>query len=169
MKHYPTSGENSIRRAEPLDALDVEECVRAAYAKYLLRMNKPPGPMLADYGAVIAQHQVWVVDDQEVCAAVPVLIPEQEYLLLENIAVHPRQQGRGLEHALMAFAETEAMKQGFGALRLYTNERMTENIALYTGLGYEETGRMVQDGYSRVFMRKCLTTDSSPEDENLNV
>ena len=31
---------------------------------------------------------------------------------------------------------------------------MTENIALYTRLGFEETGRGRQDGYDRVFMRK---------------
>jgi hypothetical protein len=34
---------------------------------------------------------------------------------------------------------------------------MVENIALYTGLGFTATGRGVQAGYDRVFMRKTIT------------
>lgn len=59
----------------------------------------------------------------------------------------------------MAFAETQAIRTGFGSIRLYTNERMVENFTFYTRLGYEDTGRIVQDGYSRVFMRKPLARD----------
>ena len=35
-------------------------------------------------------------------------------------------------------------------------ERMTENIALYARLGFEETGRGHEAGYDRVFMRKRI-------------
>jgi hypothetical protein len=41
-------------------------------------------------------------------------------------------------------------------LRLYTHERMTENIALYSRLGFVATGRGRQAGYDRVFMTKRL-------------
>ncbi|MCW5318642.1 GNAT family N-acetyltransferase [Nostoc sp. KVJ3] len=160
MKLISTNSEKLFRKAEPSDAFDIEECVCAAYAKYLKRMNKPPFPTLTDYRVVITQHQVWVMNDVEGCAAVLVLIPKQDHLLLDNIAVHPRQQGCGLGRTLIAFAETEAIKQGFSAVSLYTNECMTENIALYSRIGYEERGRMVQDGYSRIFMCKPLVTDA---------
>jgi hypothetical protein len=33
---------------------------------------------------------------------------------------------------------------------------MTENLTFYPALGYDETGRGVQDGFARVFYRKAL-------------
>ena len=46
-------------------------------------------------------------------------------------------------------------------LRLYTHETMTENIALYTRLGFAETGRGHDAGYDRVFMTKRLGKSGS--------
>src|SRR6185312_9837699 len=43
-----------IRRAEPEDRAAIESIVRAAYAVYIPRIGKPPGPMLDDYAALIA-------------------------------------------------------------------------------------------------------------------
>ena len=112
--------------------------------------------MLADYTAVIAQHQVWVVEDGGELVGGLVLIPSGDHLLLDNIAVHPEHQGRGVGRALLELADTQARAQGYGELHLYTHETMTENIALYTRLGWSETHRGQQAGYSRVFMRKPL-------------
>jgi hypothetical protein len=41
-------------------------------------------------------------------------------------------------------------------MTLYTNEVMTENLAIYARLGYHETARRTEGGYSRVFMTKEL-------------
>ena len=57
---------------------------------------------------------------------------------------------------LIEFAEAEARRQGYAALDLYTHEAMIENIGLYRALGYLETGRRVEHGYPRVYMRKPL-------------
>jgi hypothetical protein len=57
----------------------------------------------------------------------------------------------------LEFAEAEALRQGYGEIRLYTHQRMTENQRLYAAIGYEETGRGTEVGYERVFMRKRLT------------
>ena len=54
----------------------------------------------------------------------------------------------------MAFAEREALRRGYGEVRLYTHVTMHENLTLYRRLGYEETGRGEQAGHDRVFMRK---------------
>jgi GNAT superfamily N-acetyltransferase len=145
-----------LRRAEPRDALPLASCVDAAYRHYILRMGKPPGPMLADYAGEIACHQVWVVEAAGQIIGGLVLIPEEDYLLLDNIAVHPDQQGRGVGRALLALADAEALSQGYRELRLYTHETMTENIALYTRCGWVETHRGQQAGYARVFMCKRL-------------
>jgi hypothetical protein len=63
-----------------------------------------------------------------------------------------------LAHAVWV-AEDEARRLGFSEMRLYTNEKMTENLVMYPRLGWKETGRGVQSGYDRVFFSKkvpCL-------------
>jgi ribosomal protein S18 acetylase RimI-like enzyme len=79
-------------------------------------------------------------------------------LLIENVAVHPKAQGTGLGRRLMDFAEEEGRRGGFGLLRLYTDEIMTENVALHEHLGYREVDRRLEDGYRRVLMEKLLRT-----------
>ncbi len=44
-----------IRQAQTADQGAVVACVRAAYAKYLVRMSREPAPMNADYEALITQ------------------------------------------------------------------------------------------------------------------
>jgi ribosomal protein S18 acetylase RimI-like enzyme len=146
-----------LRRAEPTDAPALASCVEAAYHHYIPRIGKPPGPMLADYAEVIARHQVWVAEAERQIIGVLVLIPEEDTLLLDNIAVHPDHQRRGIGRALLELADAEALCQGYDELRLYTHETMTENIALYTRNGWVETHRGHQAGYARVFMRKRLS------------
>ncbi len=147
-----------LRRARPDDATAIAHLVNRAYEKYLPRIGLPPTPMLADYLEVVAQHDVWVCEADGAVAAVLVLIPEDEVLLIENIAVDPALQARGLGRHLMAFAEAQARRRGFAALRLYTNEKMTENLAFYIRLGYRETGRNVFRERFIVDMRKDLAT-----------
>lgn len=134
-----------IRPADAGDLASVERIVRDAYTKYIARIGKPPGPMLDDYAVLIRAHQVWVAG--EPVAGLIVLIPEADHLLLDNIAVDPSAQGTGLGRILMDFADTEARRRGYSELRLYTHEMMTENIALYSRIGWTETGRAEQNGF----------------------
>jgi GNAT superfamily N-acetyltransferase len=147
-----------LRTARPDDCAAVETIVNAAYSVYIGRIGKAPGPMLDDYSGLIASGAVSVLEDPDgVIAALIVLLAKPDHLLLDNIAVHPDRQGRGLGRRLIAFAESEALRLGYDlGLRLYTHERMTENIALYTRLGFRETGRGHDAGYDRVFMKKAL-------------
>lgn len=154
----PAADLEHLRRADPSDAAAIAACVDAAYRHYVDRIGTKPGPMLDDYDEVVRDHQAWMLPDgQGGCLAALVLIPKPDHLLLDNIAVDPSAQGRGLGRRLMDFAEEEARRQGFGEVRLYTHVMMVENIALYGRLGYEETGRGVQRGLERVFMRKRLS------------
>ena len=146
-----------IRRAQPEDRAAVEAIVRDAYAIYIERIGKPPGPMLDDYAALIADGAVNVLEEAGgTMAAIIVLLRKPDHLLLDNIAVRPDSQGMGLGRRLIAFAENEARRLGFTEVRLYTHQTMTENIALYTRLGFGETGRGRENGYDRVFMTKRL-------------
>ena len=146
-----------IRRTKPEDRAAVEAIVRDAYSIYVARIGKPPGPMLDDYARLIADGAVSVFEDTAgTIAAIIVLLAKPDHLLLDNIAVRPDRQGQGLGRQLIAFAEAEARRLGLTELRLYTHETMTENVALYTRLGFVETGRGHEAGYDRVFMTKRL-------------
>ncbi len=84
------------------------------------------------------------------------MMSDEDGLFLENIAVHPNLQGRGIGRQLMAFVERSAHKRGLDTVHLYTNEAMAENLAFYAHLGFREVGRRTQDGYRRVYFRKAL-------------
>jgi GNAT superfamily N-acetyltransferase len=146
-----------IRPATVADRAAVEAIVHEAYSIYIDRIGKPPGPMLDDYAALIAAGAVNVLETPSgEVAAIIVLLPRPDHVLLDNIAVRRNQQGTGLGRKLIGFAEAETRRLGHPELRLYTHEKMVENIALYTRLGFVETGRGHADGYDRVFMTKHL-------------
>ena len=147
----------SIRPAERRDAAVVRDLVRAAYSKYVERIGKEPAPMLEDYDALIRAGEVWVWDEGGEVLGVLVMRPAEDHLFVDNVAVAPGHQGRGLGRELLAFAEERARREGLPEVRLYTNEKMHENLAVYARLGFEETGRGVDGGYQRVFMRKRLS------------
>jgi ribosomal protein S18 acetylase RimI-like enzyme len=146
-----------IRRARPEDQAAVETIVHAAYAVYVERIGKPPGPMLDDYRRLIADGAVSVFEMPDgAIAAIIVLLAKADHLLLDNVAVSPDRQGHGLGRRLIGFAESEARRLCYREVRLYTHEMMTENIALYARLGFEETGRRREAGYDRVYMRRYV-------------
>jgi ribosomal protein S18 acetylase RimI-like enzyme len=141
-------------RATTADLPAIKAVIDAAYARYLTRMDKPPGPMLRDYRPSVEAGTTWVSGSP--ITAVLTLYPGDGHLLLENIAVHPSAQGRGLGRALMSFAEQEAARRGLTRMTLVTHEVMTENQAIYARLGYAEVERRAEDGYRRIYMEKHL-------------
>jgi ribosomal protein S18 acetylase RimI-like enzyme len=123
---------------------------------YVQRMGKEPGPMVDDYAARVAEGSAYVLESGGAICGALVLLDFPGYLLLDNVAIDPARQGRGLGRILIDFAEGEARRRGYGELRLYSHVTMVENVRMYSKLGYEETGRGKQAGYDRVFMRKGL-------------
>ncbi|MGY6272595.1 GNAT family N-acetyltransferase [Achromobacter denitrificans] len=146
----------AIRPATAADIPAIERIVENAYAPYILRIGATPGPMLDDYADRVAQGVVHVLEAQGEIRAILVLIPEPGCLLLDNIAVSPDAQGKGYGRHLLRFAEAEARRLGYCSIRLYTQEKMTENIGIYLRQGYVETHRAEEIGLKRVFMKKTL-------------
>jgi ribosomal protein S18 acetylase RimI-like enzyme len=130
--------------------------VRAAYARWVPVIGREPWPMIDDYAARIAAGQAWVLETEQGLEGALVLEDDDGALMLDNIAVATGSQGRGHGLALMGFAEEEARRRGYTRIRLYTNELMTTNIALYARHGYVETHRAEGSGFRRVFMEKPL-------------
>jgi GNAT superfamily N-acetyltransferase len=138
-----------LARAE--EAVEVRDLVRAAYAPWIAAVGREPGPMLDDYAALIEEGKVWRSGDG---AAVCVLVEKEGALLLDNVAVAPAAQGKGMGRRMVAFAIEEARRRGLPAVTLYTHVRMETNVALYAHLGFHETHRASESGFERVYMRR---------------
>lgn len=107
-----------------------------------------------DYAAKVAAGLVSIAEQAGHLVGLIVVVANHEFLMVENIAVDPDVQGRGVGRALLAHADDIAGELGVEEIRLYTNAAMTENLAFYPRLGYHETGRRSEDGYDRVFFAK---------------
>jgi len=142
------------RRARPEEADALRALVRDAYAKYVPRTGREPAPMTDDYAARVAAGQAWVIERDGLLLGILVLEDLPDSLLLDNIAIAPAAQGQGVGKVLIAFAEAEARRRGRNKVTLYTNEMMTENLAMYPHLGFIETHRAEQSGHRRVFFEK---------------
>ncbi len=141
----------TLRKAEQRDADALAACIDAAYAPYAKRIPDLPA-VAADCAAEIATYQVWLAEIDGALVGGLVLIPEQDFMRLANVAVHPDHKGIGLGRALIALAETQALDQGYRELRLTTHVDMPENIRLYEHLGWQEDHR---EG-NKVSMKKTI-------------
>jgi N-acetylglutamate synthase-like GNAT family acetyltransferase len=150
----------TIRAAQADDVAAVHQLVQDAYAKYRSRIDVTPAPLTADYAALVASGHVWVADLDGAVAGVLVLEARPDHLLVENVAVAPSAQGSGVGAALLQRAEHEATARGLTELRLFTHERMTENLAYYPRRGYVETHRTDDGTFHRVHFAKRLTPSS---------
>ena len=95
-----------------------------------------------------------VIEADAELAGYVVSYPQGDHLHLENVAVHPDYQGRGLGYRLIEHVEQKARQQGLDHVELYTNAKMTENLELYPRLGYHQFDRRVEDGFDRVYFSK---------------
>ena len=145
-----------LRSASEDDAQAVTKCVQAAYRHYIERIGRAPAPMGEDYARAIREARVTVAESGGKVVGVLVLAAADGELLLENVAVAPSYQHKGLGAKLVAHAEAEALRRGFGSLCLYTHEKMTENRTWYAKLGYVELDRRSEHGFARVYYRKPL-------------
>ena len=144
----------SLRSATSADAAKVTALVMAAYGHYPEQIGMVPRPMTDDYAQVIMNYQVMVAESHQTIVGVIVLVITDQGFLIDNVAVDPSYRGKGLGRTLLEFAEAEARRAGFDSIYLYTHEKMKENIALYSGIGYVEYDRHPQGEFSLVYMRK---------------
>lgn len=162
-----------LRRAGPSDAAAIRALTRAAYAKWVPLIGREPKPMGADYEAAVRSHRFDLLYVDGVLAGLIETIDEDGQLLIENVAVSPAFQGRGLGRRLMAQADAVAHALGRGRIRLYTNRRFEENVRLYARLGYRvDREEAIGDGVA-VHMSKELDAGQgaalpNPDDMNIS-
>ncbi|MDX2104317.1 MAG: GNAT family N-acetyltransferase [Alphaproteobacteria bacterium] len=155
----PRSQDTVIRRATPADLPAIETLLRAAFEPYIERIGLRPQPLLSDHASVVDSGHGWVAEVQGMIGGYSVLLPAESHLQLDVLAVLPLLHGRGVGSLMLKFAEAEAIRLGFGTVRLYTHARMEEAAALYRRRGFVETHRQIDRGYDRIHMAKLLDTE----------
>jgi ribosomal protein S18 acetylase RimI-like enzyme len=146
-----------LRRATDADVPRLTALVDAAYCRYVERIGGPPGPMTDDYAHVVRSYDVTVAERDGEIVGLIVLRVTDEGFAIANVAVDPLHQGSGVGRTLLEHAEQAARRQEFDSIYLFTHERMTENIALYSRIGYVEYDRRRVDRAAHlVFLRKQL-------------
>lgn len=150
-------GTLELRRAGAADAATVRAVTRAAYAKWVPLIGREPKPMQADYDRAVREHRVDLAWLNGEAVGLIETIDRPDHLLIENVAVAPSFQGRGLGRHLMTHAEQVAAEQGHTEIWLYTNARFEANVALYQRLGYRIDRREEGPLGVTVYMSKTLT------------
>jgi ribosomal protein S18 acetylase RimI-like enzyme len=131
----------TIRPARLSEAEAVREISAEAYVPaYEPVIGAVPRPALEDYRPRIERGEVWLIETPEGPVGVAALEPWPDHLLVYSIAVRPNHQRKGYGRALLAFAEERAIAIGLREVRLYTNQRMTDNLRLYRACGFAEIG-----------------------------
>lgn len=118
------------------DAGAIRALTREAYAKWIPVIGREPMPMNANYDEAVRKHRIDLLYIDGKLAALIEMIAEDGDLLIENIAVSPAFQNKGLGRKLLAHAEQVAALRGNSVIRLYTNKSFAENVQLYQKVGY---------------------------------
>ncbi|OJJ74459.1 hypothetical protein ASPBRDRAFT_39579 [Aspergillus brasiliensis CBS 101740] len=146
----------NIRQATPADQHSIETIIQEAFSIYIARIGRKPQPMLDDYTALINDGVVYVIEHDGGIKGTVMLVPREDAMIVDNLAVAQSARGTGLGRKLLEFADESARLAGYQTLQLHTNETMVENIAIYTRMGYVETHRADNKGWKRVYMAKSL-------------
>ncbi len=152
------SSEPIIRPAGPGDVAVIRRIAENAYEHYVPRIGRKPAPMVADFEVHVSAGEAFVLEDGGRVLGFIIAGARPDCLFVDNMAVDPAAQGRGLGRRLMAWSETAARQAGLPEVRLYTNVKMTENINFYTRLGFSETHRVTENGFDRVYLKKELAS-----------
>ncbi len=75
---------------------------------------------------------------------------------LKRMWVDPGVRGLGVGRRLLAALEGHAATRGAAAVRLETNENLTEAVALYRSAGYEEVAAFSTEPYAHHWFEKRL-------------
>ena len=150
------SDKEEWRRGVATDAAAIRDLTRVAYAKWVPLIGREPKPMTADYEEALRNHRFDLLYVGGTLAALIETIPQADHLLIENVAVSPPFQGRGLGRKLMAHAEKLAASSGFREIKLYTNKLFVENVRFYAQLGYRVDGEEEFTGGVIVHMSKPI-------------
>lgn len=150
-----------VRLAVEADLTRIAELTEIAYRPWTELLGYPPFPVTADHAPYQKAGLTWVAVDM--AGHIPALIEmelEPGTWGIFNVAVDPKAQGQGLGHMMLDFVEREGIARGFGAISLYTNQKMTQNMDFYSRRGYAVTAErenLKRPGHFIIDMEKKLS------------
>ncbi|MDG4884268.1 GNAT family N-acetyltransferase [Mesorhizobium sp. WSM4884] len=139
-------------------AAAIKAIVRAAYAKWVPVIGREPLPMRADYDKALQEHQFDLAVENSRIVGLIETMAHDDHIWIENIAVAPDAQGRGIGRLLLDSAERQAIEAGRPELRLLTNGAFEANVLLYRKHGYAIDREEPFMNGTTVHMSKKLTT-----------
>lgn len=148
-----------LRTATPNDVTAIRALVRDAYAKWVPLLGREPLPMATDYDEAVKNHRIDLLHLDGRLAALIEMIPANNHLKIENVAVAPAFQGRGIGQKLLSHAEQITLSLGHSEIRLSTNKLFAVNILLYEKLGYRIFREEPFKGGVAVHMSKWLNAE----------
>ena len=145
-----------LRRATPNDAAAIAALTREAYAKWVGVIGREPLPMQIDYAQALIRHRFDVLESDGGVYGVIETTPDDDHLLIVNLAVAQKRQAQGCGARLLDWAQTLAVETGLRGLRLYTNRLFVENIGFYARRGFTVEREAPINGGVVVYMAKSL-------------
>lgn len=140
----------ALRRVELRDLDGILALQKAAYARNAEILGLTPLPLLADYRALLAEKEVWVLEADEggvrsagadpagdtALSACLILEPGPDTLTLWSLATRPGAQGKGIGRALLAATEARARALDLKQLSLITGSPLRHLVAWYGRHGW---------------------------------
>jgi RimJ/RimL family protein N-acetyltransferase/ribosomal protein S18 acetylase RimI-like enzyme len=145
-----------LRLARAADLAAIGELQRAAYAQNRAILGVEPQPLQFDYDTLLGRYEAWMADSEDGLAGALILDPHPDHLLIWSIATAPTAQKQGLGRRLLLAAEARARSLGLGMIRLYTGEKLTDNVRWYRRHGYVIERVEQWDDRRVVFMDKRI-------------
>ena len=143
-----------FRRAVAEDHEIIIAIALKAYEKYIERMGKEPAPMRP---VIQKEDVVFICEDNKQIIAFAILVKINDQIILDNIAVDPSHQKKGIGNNFIKFIEQYLIKKKFDKYQLYTNEKMFENIKWYQKIGFKIFKKVTEKGYNRIYFEKELS------------
>ncbi len=153
---HPMNEGIKIRQAVERDADAIRTLTREAYSKWVPVIGREPLPMSADYDKALSSHRFDLLFQGRKLIGLVETIAKRDHLLIENIAVSPAHQGKGVGRRLLEHAERHAAFLGYSEIKLYTNKAFAENLNYYANRGYRVEREEEFMGGICVHMNKCI-------------
>lgn len=118
--------------------------------------------MTVDYDDALRKHCIDLLHVDGELAGVIEMILNDDHLFIENVAVSPVFQHRGLGRQLLGHAEHVAAAQGRSIIRLLTNKLFAANVELYRRTGYGVDREEESELGTTVYMSKPIQTEVRP-------
>ena len=141
------------------DEADLTRLIETAFVDYVKPLGRAwpgPYPWLA---TAIAHGRVHWIGARE--GAVVRTWGGDGVVRIEQIAIAPARQGRGLGRHALTEIEAEARADGLRAIDLHTAQPHTDLVAFYSAQGFQVTAvgpsRSGNDTVPRIYMTKPLT------------